>query len=149
MQGVNSGTGVGLAEVYDLDQTAPATVVNISTRGFVQTGANELIGGFIIGGSKSSNVVVRALGPSLAPTGVPDALVDPTLELHDGNGALLAFNDNWQDTQRAELEASGLAPTNPFEAAIEQTLAPGGYTATVAGNNGAFGVGLVEVYNLP
>ncbi len=149
IQGGNGGTGVGLAEVYDLDSTATATVVNLSTRAFVQTGANQLIGGFIVGGLKSSNVVVRALGPSLLALDVPDALVDPVLELRDADGTLVASNDNWADTQGAELEASGLAPTNPLEAAIERTLAPGSYTAIVAGKNGTIGVGLVEVYKLP
>lgn len=143
------GTGVGLAEVYDLDQAALATVSNLSTRGFVQTGANVLIGGFIVGGAEASNIVLRALGPSLAQAGVAGILADPTLELHDENGALLNSNDNWADTQRGEIEATGLAPGDPQEAAIQSLLAPGSYTATVAGKAGGVGVGLAEVYKLP
>ena len=149
VRGANNETGVGLAEIYDLDQAAAATVVNLSTRGYVQTGANVLIGGFIIGGSDPSNIVVRALGPSLVSAGVADALLDPTLDLHDANGTLLASNDNWADTQQAEIQASGLAPNDPRESAIESSLAPGSYTATVLGKNGTIGVGLVEIYKLP
>ena len=148
VSGVNNGTGVGLAEVYDLNQESPATIENLSTRGFVQTGSNLLIGGFIVGGSEMSTVVVRALGPSLLEAGVADALADPMIDLYDANGSLLASDDNWADTQQAEIEASGLAPTNPLEAAIESTLAPGNYTATVTGKDGGVGVGLVEVYKL-
>ena len=148
VRGVNGGTGVGLAEVYDLNQESPAVVENLSTRGFVQTGTNVLIGGLIIGGSEMATVVVRALGPSLIQAGILDALADPTIDLHDANGTLLASNDNWADTQQTEIQASGLAPTNPLEAAIESTLAPGNYTATVAGKNGGVGVGLVEAYKL-
>ncbi len=148
MRGVNGGTGVGLAEVYDLNQESPALIENLSTRGFVQTGTNILIGGFIIGGSEMATVVVRAIGPSLIQAGISNALADPTLELHDANGALLASNDNWADTQESEIQASGLAPTNPLESAIESTLAPGNYTGIVAGKNGGIGVGLVEVYKV-
>ena len=149
IRGASNGTGVGLAEIYDLDQPAAATIANLSTRGFVQVGANVLIGGFIIAGSNPSNIVVRALGPSLLGAGVGDALLDPTLDLHDSNGMLVASNDNWADTQRTEIEASGLAPTDPREAAIESSLLPGNYTATVTGKNGTIGVGLVEIYKLP
>jgi hypothetical protein len=149
IRGANNGTGIGLAEIYDLNQAAPATIVNLSTRGFVQTGPDVLILGLIIGGSTQSNIVVRALGPSLAQDGVNDALADPTLDLHDADGALVASNDNWADTQEAEIQRSGLAPSNPHEAAIEQTLSPGSYTATLAGKSGGSGVGLVEVYEIP
>ena len=148
VRGATGGTGVGLAEAYDLDQAAPATVANLSTRAFVQTGANVLIGGFIVGGSDPSNVVVRALGPSLIPAGVPDSLLDPSLDLHDANGSLVASNDNWADTQEADIQATGLAPSDPREAAIVRSLLPGSYTATVAGKNGGIGVGLVEVYKI-
>jgi hypothetical protein len=147
VRGANNETGIGLAEIYDLSPAAMATVANLSTRGFVQTGANVLIGGFIVGGT-DSNVVVRALGPSLAQAGVSDVLTDPTLELRDGNGTLVASNDNWADTQQAEIASSGLAPSDSHEAAIQRSLSPGSYTATVAGKNGGIGVGLVEVYRL-
>ena len=106
-----------------------------------------MIGGFIIG-NQTVRVVVRAIGPSLTNVGVPDALADPTLELHDGQGSLILANDNWRDTQEAEIKATGLAPTDDHESAIVQTLAPGGYTAIVRGNGNRTGVGLVEAYNL-
>ena len=149
VRGADNGTGLGLAEIYDLSQAAPAAISNLSTRGEVQTEADVMIGGFIVGGSETSTVVVRALGPSLAAAGVTGVLMDPTLDLRDGNGALVFANDNWADTQQTELEDSGLAPSDAREAAIKQTLAPGGYTATVTGLNGGVGVGLVEIYRLP
>jgi hypothetical protein len=148
-RGSHGETGIGLAEIYDLDQSSPAVVSNLSTRGFVQTASNVMIGGFIVGGSQASTIVTRALGPSLAQSGVTGVLANPTLELHDENGALVAFNDDWADSQQAEIQASGLAPGNPLESAIESTLAPGGYTAIVAGKDGGIGIGLVEVYRLP
>lgn len=149
VRGAGNGTGLGLAEVYDLSQSVPAAISNLSTRGFVQTGANVLIGGFILGGLEASNVVVRALGPSLAQAGVTDFLGDPVLDLRDPNGTLVGSNDNWADTQKTELEGSGLAPTDATEAAIYLTLSPGSYTATVTGKNNSLGVGVVEVYRLP
>jgi PKD repeat protein len=148
VSGVNNTTGVGLVEVYDLDESSPAKLANISTRGFVQTGDNAMIGGFIVGTPDSPRVVVRALGPSLAGLGVIGALADPTLELHDSNGALIASNDNWADTQETEIEATGLAPTNPLESAIVWTVTPGNYTAIVTGEGGTVGIGLVEVYKI-
>jgi PKD domain len=148
VRGATNGSGIGLAELYDLDQTSPAGLVNISTRGSVQTGAELLIGGFIVGGPDAPNVLVRALGPSLAAKGVANVLADPTLDLYDGNGALIQSNDNWADTQQAEIQLTGIAPSDPSEAAILQSLAPGNYTAIVAGKNGSVGVGLVEVYKL-
>ena len=109
VSGKDGGTGVGLVEGYDLDQAADSQLGNISTRGFVETGSNVMIGGFILGGdSGNANVVVRALGPSLTAFGVTGALADPTLELHDGNGALIQSNDNWKETQQTEIEATGL-----------------------------------------
>ena len=146
--GANSTTGVGLAEVYDLGPAAAAAkLANISTRGFVQTGDNVMIGGFIIG-NQTSQVLVRGIGPSLTPFGVSGALGDPTLELHDSNGALLASNDNWQSDQEAEIAATGLQPNDDMESAILRTLAPGAYTAILRGVSDATGVGLVEAYNL-
>ena len=123
---------------------------NISTRGFVETGTNVMIGGFILGGqSGNANVVVRAFGPSLTHFGVTGALTDPTLELRDGNGALVRSNDNWKDTQQTEIEATGLQPTNDLESAVFEMLPPGAYTAIVAGKGDLTGVGLVEVYRVP
>ncbi|HEY3663838.1 MAG TPA: plastocyanin/azurin family copper-binding protein [Chthoniobacterales bacterium] len=150
VNGKNGATGVGLVEAYDLDGSATSQLLNISTRGFVESGSNVMIGGFILGGgSENTKVLVRAIGPSLTGQGVAGALADPTLELHDGNGALIQSNDNWKDTQQTEIEATGLAPVNDLESAISETLAPGAYTAIVAGKGGTTGVGLVEVYRLP
>lgn len=145
-----NASGVVLVEVYDLDTAADAELANLSTRGFVETGDNIMIGGFILGnGTGVSDVVIRALGPSLTPFGVADALADPTLEIRDANGALLATNDNWKDTQQSEIAATGLAPPDDLESAILRTFAPGAYTALVAGQNGNTGVALVELYRLP
>lgn len=149
VQGKNQSTGVGLVEVYDLDQPADSKLANISTRGVVETGSNVMIGGFILGkGSNPGRVIVRALGPTLSNSGVSGVLADPTLELRDGNGALIRGNNNWKDSQQADIQATGIPPQNDLEAAIVETLAPGPYTAIVAGNNGTTGVGLVEVYHL-
>ena len=148
MSGTGGGSGVGLVEVYDLDEGSPATLGNLSTRGSVESGANVLIGGFILGGSEASTVVIRALGPSLAGKGLNGILADPTLELHDAEGSTVASNDNWADTQQAAIQAAGLAPGNAQESAIESTLGPGNYTAIVAGKNGGTGLGLIEVYKI-
>jgi len=145
VRGVNGTTGVALVEIYDLATNANSQLANISTRASVQTGANVLIGGFIVLGQQSGTVIVRALGPSIPVT---NALADPTLELYDGNGALLAANDNWRSDQEAEIIATTVPPTNGAESAIVATLAPALYTAIVQGANGTTGVGLVEVYNL-
>jgi len=147
MRGLNNSTGIGVVEVYDLAQDVPARLANISSRGFVETGDNVMIGGFIAG-NQAMQVMVRALGPSLTQSGVPNALADPTVELHNAQGAVIAFNDDWQDTDAASIEATGIPPTNDKESAILATLAPGNYTAIVRGLNDATGVGLVEFYDL-
>jgi hypothetical protein len=151
VKGQNDGTGVGLVEAYDLDQSASSQLGNLSTRGFVDIGNNVMIGGFILGpdGALDATVLVRAIGPSLTPFGVTDALADPFLELHDANGTILKSNDNWKATQQTEIEATGLQPTDDLESAILMTLPPGGYTAIVSGKGGLTGVALVEVYRLP
>lgn len=147
--GKNATTGVGLVEVYDLDQSAGSKLANISTRGFVDTEANVMIGGFIAGPDLGdASVLLRGIGSSLVGSGIQDALMDPVMELHDGSGTTIAMNDNWRDTQQAEIEATGIAPTDDHESAILQTLSPGSYTAIVRGNNNTVGVGLVEAYNL-
>ncbi len=150
MSGKNGGTGVGLVEGYDLETTTDSALANISTRGFVDTGSNVLIGGFILGaGDGSTTVVIRAVGPSLTQFGVTDALADPTLELRDGDGTLVQDNDNWNDTlNKTELVATGLQPGDNLESAIFASLPAGAYTAIVAGRNATAGVGLVEVYRL-
>ncbi|HSH40232.1 MAG TPA: hypothetical protein VK993_15770 [Chthoniobacterales bacterium] len=149
VRGRNNGTGVALVELYDLDQAADAKLANISTRGLVQTGENVMIGGFILGGSGlETNVLVRALGPSLGDDGVAGALQDPTLELYDKDGSLVAENDNWKSTQEAAIKATTIPPKRNEEAAILAPLRPGAYTAIVRGKNNTTGVGLVEVYNV-
>jgi plastocyanin len=149
VSGQGERTGVGLVEVYDLDQPADARLANISTRGLVQTGTNVMIGGFILGnGTGNANVIVRGIGPSLTQAGVSGALANPVLELRDGNGVLVQNNDDWKATQRAQIEATGVAPKNDLESALVATLAPGAYTAIVAGKDSGTGVGLVEVFRL-
>jgi Concanavalin A-like lectin/glucanases superfamily len=150
LAGKNDGSGVGLVEAYDLDQAADSKLANISTRGFVETNDNVMIGGFIIGGGGGGarTIVGRAIGPSLTDTGVASALQDPTLELHDSNGALIASNDNWRTDQEAEIIATTIPPTNDLESAIVRDLTPGAYTAIVSGVNSTTGVALVEVYAL-
>lgn len=146
---VNGGAGVAVVEVYDQGRDAPVKLSNISTRGYVETGDNMMIGGFILGNEDiPALVVIRALGPSLAKFGSTEFLPDPVMELHDANGALLRSNDNWRDTQEAEITATGLAPENNAESAIIATLPPSAYTAIVAGRNGQTGVGVVEVYHV-
>ena len=156
VKGVNDGTGVGIVEVYDLAATSGSLLANISTRAFVQTGDNAMIGGFIVV-TQPTRVIIRAIGPSLTQFGVPDALANPQLELNDATSTI-ARNDDWQTTQIfgiiatpqvTEIQNSGLAPTNQGEAAIIATLQPGNYTATVRGVNNGTGNGLVEVYSLP
>jgi hypothetical protein len=150
VRGVNDTTGIALVEAYDLDTTPDARMANISTRGLVETGDNVMIGGFIVSGDGTQSVIVRALGPSLGSLKppVPGAMADPTLELHDPDGTTFASNDNWRDTQEAEITATGLAPTNDLESAIVTTLPPAGFTAIVSGANGTTGIALVEVYSL-
>ncbi len=145
VRGANDETGIGLVEVYDLDQTVDSKLANISTRGFVQTDDNVLIGGLIVLGQDPLQVVLRAIGPSLPVAG---ALGDPTLELHDSNGTVLAFNDNWRSDQEAEIIATGLPPTDDLESAIIRDLTPSTYTAIVRGVSNTTGVALVEAYGL-
>ena len=150
VSGKNNTSGLGLIEVYDLSQSVDSKLANISTRAFAGTGDDIVIAGFILGGNSGDDrIVVRGIGPSLAAVGVPNALADPTLEVRDSNGALLVANNDWQDdpAQAAELTAAGLAPTNNLESGIATTLAPGLYTALLAGLNDGTGVGLVEVYD--
>jgi hypothetical protein len=147
--GTNNTTGIAIVEIYDLDAIYPSKLANISTRGFVQGGDNVMIGGFIyLGGAGSTNVVIRAIGPSLAQAGISNPLNDPTLELHDGNGATIASNDDWKSSpDAATLQRLGFALSNDAESAIYRTgLARGAYTAIVRGKNGGVGVGVVEAY---
>jgi YVTN family beta-propeller protein len=148
LRGKNNTTGIAVVETYDLDRTANSKLGNISTRGFVQTGANVMIGGTIVTGNASANLLVRAIGPSLASAGVPNPLADPMLELRDASGTLESSNDDWRTTQETAIQNTGLAPTNNLESAILATVVPGPHTAIVRGKNNGTGVALVEIYQL-
>jgi hypothetical protein len=148
LKGKNNSAGIGLIEVYDIQQSA-GRLANISTRGFVGSGDNVMIGGFILGGGNgAAQILIRAIGPSLAPFGVSNSLQDPTVTLRDGNGTTLNSNNDWLDDNATEIYLTGLGPSSRAESAIVMTLPNGNYTAVVAGLNGGTGVGLVEVYNL-
>jgi hypothetical protein len=154
VRGNGNTTGVGLIEVYDVDVNANSILANISTRGFAGTGDNVMISGEIIGGGLGANgggsvkVLIRGLGPSLAQFQVPNTLSDPTLELHDGNGAIIASNDNWKDTQQSAIQATGLAPSDDRESAILTILTKGSYTAILRGKNNTTGIALIEAYKV-
>jgi uncharacterized Zn-binding protein involved in type VI secretion len=147
VRGKNGAIGIGLVEAYDLDGTVNSRLGNVSTRGRVDAGDNVMIGGVIVMGSTSSRVVFRAIGPSLASSGVLNPLADPTLELRDVNGGLIAANDDWY-AYADEMSATKLAPSDDRESAIPVTLYPGNYTAILRGKNGATGVALVEAYHI-
>ena len=151
VRGKNGQTGIGVVEAFDLDPAAASKLANISTRGFVEVDDNVMIAGLIVTPSSgaSLNILARALGPTLGDIGVPDALANPTLELVNSSGTVIRSNDNWKDSQRAEIEATGLAPNHDEESALVEAIAPGAYTAIVRGNGRTTGVGLVEVYNIP
>ena len=148
VRGVNNGTGIALVDAYDLDLTSGSNFGNISTRGFVGTGADVMIAGMVVYGPTGEDVIVRGLGPTLTQFGVPGVLADTILDLRDGNGNLLMTNDNWKDTQQAQIQASGHAPPNNQESAIAATLNAGNYTAILRGKNNTTGNALVEVYGL-
>jgi hypothetical protein len=157
LRGVNNTMGVALVEAYDLSPSLHSRLGNISTRSFVETGDDVMIGGFIVQGTRPKNVIIRAIGPELSQHGVPNPLADPTLELHNGSGDLIASNNNWQHTiiggiitqgQVQDIQNSGHAPADARESAIIANLRPGNYTAIVRGVNNTIGVGLVEVYDL-
>jgi hypothetical protein len=116
-----------------------------------------MIGGFIVQGSGPKRVIIRAIGPELTQHGITNALADPRLELHNGTGALIGSNDNWQTTilggvitgnQVSDIQNSGHAPTAASESAIIANLHPGNYTAIVRGVSNTTGVALVEAYDL-
>jgi len=157
VRGMDNMTGVALVEVYDLRPETTSILRNISTRSFVQTDDGVMIGGFIVQGAQPKRVIVRAIGPELTRYDVPNALANPTLELHDDTGVLIASNDNWHDTiiggiitsdQVADIRNSGHAPTDGRESALIAELPAGNYTAIVRGINNMTGVALVEVYDL-
>ena len=143
------GGTFGAETVVDIAAPTRSQLLNISARGRVSPGDDVLIGGFIIRGGASTTVVIRALGPSLANSGVAGPLADPVLTVYDRNGQVIAQNDNWQTSpQAAQITAVGLAPPNPAESAIYGSGAAGAYTAVVSGKGGATGVALLEIYNL-
>jgi hypothetical protein len=157
VRGVNNLTGVALVEVYNLSLETNSILGNISSRSFVQTGDNVIIGGFVVQGTEPKRVIIRAIGPELTQYGVPDALANPTLELYDGTGALIASNNNWATTiiggiitanQVRDIQKSGHVPGDPLDSAIIADLPAGSYTAIVRGVNNMTGVALVEVYGL-
>jgi hypothetical protein len=151
LTGRNQTTGIGLVEVYDNGLAVDSALGNISTRGYVQTGNNVLIGGFMLGGdSHPTRIAIRGLGPSLRQFGLSNVLADPTLDLHNSNGTLLISNDDWTSdpVSAAELTANGLALQDTHESGIFTTLPPGDFTAILAGKDGGIGIGLVEIYNL-
>jgi DNA-binding beta-propeller fold protein YncE len=147
VKGAHGETGIGIAEVYDLDSASQAKLANISTRGFINTGDNVMIGGFIIGGTEPAKILVRAIGPSLIPFGVQGALQATTLELHDSNGSVIS-NEGWRSVQESEIIATTIPPSDDRESAILATLVPGNYTAIVRGKNDTTGIAVVEAYNL-
>jgi hypothetical protein len=149
VRGKNNGTGVGLVEVYELQQGTPAALANVSTRADVGVGENVMIGGIILRGQDAATVLWRAIGPSLATAGVPNSLADPQLELFDSQGAKIGANNNWKESQQTAIERTGAAPRADAEAAILIDLPPGLYTGVVSGVNGSTGVALVEAYQLP
>ncbi len=149
LSGKNNTTGNGLVEVYDIEPGSTSIVANLSTRGFVGTGDDVMIGGFIMREGDSAIVTVRAIGPTLSSLNVANPLLDPTLELFDANGTSLDSNDNWKDGQPQAVSATQLAPEDDRESAIVAFLPPGDYTAVVRGKADTTGVALVEVYRIP
>jgi hypothetical protein len=147
LRSVDGTEGNALCELYDL-VPGKSSVRNISTRGRVGIGDDVMIGGFIVGGTAPLKVMIRAIGPSLAAFGVAGVLPDPVLELHDKDGSLIYFNDNWRGDQAQQIIDSTIAPNDEHESAIIATLAPGAYTAIVHDVGTAEGVALVEVYVL-
>ncbi len=152
--GNTNNTGVALVEVYDIDPTSSSILTNTSTRGFADIGDNVMIGGEIVGrglgvnGAGSVKVLLRALGPSLTAFGVANALQDPVLDLHNGNGDIIASNDNWRSAQQADIQATGLPPRDDRESAILTVLTQGNYTAILTGKNGTTGVALIEAFKV-
>lgn len=146
--GKNGSSGIALVEAYDLSPAAGSKISNISTRGFVGTGENVLISGFIVGDVANATLIIRALGPSL-PSTLSPVLADPSITIYDSNGSALAGNDNWQDdVNAAAIQQNGLAPGAETESATVLHPPPGAYSLIVNGANGESGISLVEVYDL-
>jgi hypothetical protein len=151
MRGKNNSSGIGVVDIFDIGLAANARLANVSSRGFIGTADNILIGGFFAGPQTAAvtGVAFRAIGPSLANFGVPQPMQDPTLELHNANGDLIASNDDWQSNQKSDIEALHLAPSDSRESVILlRNFDPGPYTAIVRGKNNTTGIGLVEIYDV-
>ena len=146
--GKGSTRGIGLTEIYEVQQSG-SRLLNISTRGSVGTDDAVMIGGLIVTGTTPATILFRAIGPSLAGAGIANPLLDPALELFDAQGSAIATDDNWKDTQEAEIAATSLAPPDESEAALLVDLNPGSYTALVRGASATTGVALIEAYHLP
>lgn len=148
VEGKGGTSGISISEIYDVDaESSASTLANLSTRGRVETSDDLMIAGFILGGNNAgARVLVRALGPSLSSSGIVNVLVDPTLELHNSNGTLVAANNDWADEDEASISATGIAPGDSREAAILATVPQDNYTAVVKGVAGSVGIALVEVY---
>ena len=145
VRGVGDTTGNALVEVYEINGSE-SRLINVSTRGRTENGDNVMIAGFVVA-NNPKRVLIRALGPALSGANVPDALADPTVTLFRGQ-SVLTSNDNWQDSQKLELQALRKTPTHAQESSILATLQPGAYTAIVRGANGTVGNSLIEVYDL-
>jgi hypothetical protein len=147
VRGFGNTVGTGVVDAYDLSAGSSARLANIATRGLIQPGDKLMIAGFIIQNGPV-RAVVRAIGPSLTAFGINNALPDTTLQLRNQNGVIVKEDDDWQTTQKAEIQATGLQPSNPKEAAVLVTLPPGQYTAQVRGKPEGTGIGVVQVYFL-
>lgn len=147
VRGAGNSVGTGVVDAFDLSAASSARLANISTRGLIQPGDKLMIAGFIIQNG-SARAVITAVGPSLAAFGITNALPDTTLQLRDQNGVIVRENDDWMSDQKAELESTGLQPSNKLEAALVQTIPPGQYTAQVRGKPESTGIGVVQVYFL-
>jgi hypothetical protein len=149
VRGKDDTTGIAVVEAYDLDQAADSRLANMSTRSFVETSDNLMIGGATVSAS-GVEAIIRGIGPSLKVNGVPipERLLDPTLRVVDSNGMTIAENDDWESNQAIEIAATGLQPEHPKEAAIRLMLPGGGTTILLRGANDTTGIGLVEIYQL-
>jgi hypothetical protein len=147
VRGKDDTTGIAVVETYDLDQSAPSRLANVSGRSFVGSNDDVIIGGAIVK-APGAEVVVRGIGPMLTAVPIAERLADPTLEVVNSNGVTIAQNDDWTTNQAIEIGATGLQPESPKEAAIRLVLPAGGNTILLRGKNNTTGVGLVEIYNL-
>jgi hypothetical protein len=148
VHGYAHGTGIALVEAYDPDPASGSRLAEMSTRGNVRTGDEILIGGFIVSNG-ATRVLLRAIGPALTAFGISNALQNPTLELRDGNAALIEANDDWKSDNQQEITDTGIPPVDDRESALVRTLVSGSYTALVRGKNSSIGIALVEIYRLP